>query len=244
MEPGSDHLESEEAARAIREHGEGDRAFDVVRLLQLARAGGFGQAMLAATLQPPLRLVPLEEIELYRAGAHPRPHLRPEGVLDELVRRHAFAMLVRDGTRPKSSRHPGLLRCDLRVEGVPAAAARGARFAVSVHAVNTGDTTWTARPSRRGGFVTAGCKLTFPNGRLIDDTLGRTFLPHDVPPGEAITVAMSVALPDDLEAGQYILRFDLVDEQVCWFSDVSGSTVVARVLTIDIAGTSAGRGEG
>ncbi|MGH9174966.1 MAG: class I SAM-dependent methyltransferase, partial [Vicinamibacterales bacterium] len=76
-EPGLDHLEVEETRRAIRECGDDDRAFDVLSFLTLARERGFTQAMLTATLQPPLRLLPLEEIELYRSGRHPRPHLTP-----------------------------------------------------------------------------------------------------------------------------------------------------------------------
>lgn len=232
VEPGADHLDAEETKRAMREHGEDDRAFDVLGFLRLARGGGFRHAMLTATLQPALRLLPLEEIDVYRAGDHPRAHLRPEGVVDELVRRHAFAMVEKNGVRPKTSRHPGLLGCDLQVEGVPVAAASGARFAVTVQAVNTGDTTWLAQPSRRGGFVTAGCKLTNAGGRLISDTLGRTFLPHDVAPGETMRLTMPVSIPHAIDPGSYTLQFDLVDEQVCWFSDVSPGSAVARVLVL------------
>jgi len=231
-EPGLDHLEAGETKRAIREHGEDDRAFDVLSFLGLARTRGFGHAMLTATLQPPLRLLPIEEIDLYRSGQHPRAHLTPQGVLDELQRRHPYAMLQRDGARPRTSRHPGILTCALRIEGAPVESVRGARVSVVAHAVNTGDTTWSAAPARRGGFVTIGCKLMAFGGRVLNDTLGRTFLPDDVPPGDACTVRVSIELPLDIPAGRYELFFDLVDEQICWFSDLSPTTTTVRSTII------------
>lgn len=232
VEPGLDHLQAAETRRALHEHGEDDRAFDVMAFLTAARERGFKRAMLTATLQPPLRLLPLEEIELYRSGQHPRHHLTPAGVVDELHHHHPYAMLERDGMRPKTSRHPGVLTCELRVDGVPTEATSGAEIRVTAHAMNTGDTVWTAKPVRRGGFVTVGCKLMTAGGRLLNDTLGRTFLPHDVEPGAAIEIQMSVVLPIELAAGPYLLLFDLVDEPICWFSDASPATVVSHTVAV------------
>jgi SAM-dependent methyltransferase len=226
VEPGLDHLKSRETQKAIREHGEDDRAFDVVKFLQESRGCGFRNAMLTATLPSALRLLPVEEIELYRSGQHPRLHLRPAGVLEELERRHAFAMIERDGVRPKTSRHPGELSCALRADGVPTHAARGSRFEFVAHAINTGDTMWEKKPSRLGGFVTVGCKLLSVEGRLLNDRLGRTFLPHDVGPRESISLVVSVDIPEDLPSGEYRFQIDLVDEQICWFGDLGGSVLV------------------
>lgn len=211
-EPGLDHLEAEETKRAIREHDEDDRAFDVLSFLTAAREHGFQEAMLTATLQPPLRLLPIEEVELYRSGQHPRVHLTPKGVVEELHHRHPYAMLVREGVRPKTSRHPGLLSRELRVDDVPASVVRGAEVTVTVHASNTGDTIWTAKPTRRGGFVTVGCKLVAADGRLVSDTIGRTFLPKDMSPGDSAGVQILLEVPDDLRTGEYSLHFDLVNE--------------------------------
>jgi SAM-dependent methyltransferase len=231
-EPGLDHLEADETKRAIREHGEDDRAFDVLGFLKTARANRFQDAMLTATLQPPLRLLPIEEVDLYLSGEHPRAYLTPKGVIDELHRRHPYAMLVRDGVRPKTSRHPGLLRRELRVDDVPASVTQGTAVDVTVHALNTGDTVWSAKPSRLGGFVTVGCKLLAADGRLISDTIGRTFLPKDVNPGDDTWIHISLEFPNDLPAGHYSLQFDLVNELICWFADVSSEAPVARAIAV------------
>lgn len=231
-EPGLDHLDADETRRAIREHGQDDRPFDVLSFLKLAKETGFKHAMLTATLQSPLRLLPLEEIDLYLSGQHPRAHLTPRGVLDILQRRQPYVMLEREGVRPKSARHPGILKCDLRIDDVPTALRRGARFTVTVHAFNAGDTVWDARPQRRGGFVTVGCKLLTTEGRLVNDALGRTFLPRDVPPGETVSVPVTIRLPRNLTSGPYQLQFDLVDEQICWFSDTSTELAVTQRLVV------------
>ena len=231
-EPGLDHLDADETRRAIREHGENDQAFDVMAFLKMAKEHGFKHAMLSATLQSPLRLLPFEEIDLYLSGQHPRPHLTPRGVMEVLQRRQPYVMLERDGVRPTSSRHPGVLKCELAVVDVISVVKRGGQFTVSVRALNSGDTIWDASPRRRGGFVTLGCKLLTAKGRLLTDTIGRTFLPCDVHPGETINVHAMIAVPLDIEPGQYRLQFDLVDEQICWFGDVSPESPVTSSITV------------
>lgn len=230
-EPGLAHLLAEETQRARREHGENDHAFDVLAFLREARTLGFAEAMLSATLQSPLRLLPIADVDLFRTGRHPRPHMTEAGVLEELHRHHAYGMLVREGARPRTSRYPGRLDAQLSASLADGFAASGETLTCTIEAVNTGDSLWLSTPSRFGGFVTAGCKLLAPDGRLVHDTLGRTLLPRDVAPGGRIRLPMTIALPADLAPGDYTLRLDLVDELVCWFGDL-GVSPVERRLTI------------
>jgi SAM-dependent methyltransferase len=233
-EPGLDHLSSPETVRAVREHGENDRAFDVVEFLRVARAHGFREAMLAATLQSPLSLLRVEEIDIFLSGRHPRRHLTLEGILEEVHRRHAYAMLIRAGEAPKTSRHPGTLRYELVVDGVPHAAAAGGTFTAIARVSNVGDTLWLASPSVLGGFVTVGCKLATEDGRVISDALGRSELPADVAPGESANVIVTVSLPRELAPGIYKLSFDLVNELICWFSDL-GNVPITHSLRVSVS---------
>ena len=219
-EPGLEHLEADETRRARAEHGEDDRAFDVLAFLRLALEGGFADAMLTATLQSPLRLLPVQELELFRSGRHPRSHMTPSGVIEELHRRHPYAMLVRAGAKPKTSRHPGVLACRIHADALPAVVRAGGRFEIRARATNTGDTVWLAQPQRRGGYVRFGCKwLEAASGRLVIDLLGRTRLVADVPPGGHTEATLAVDVPATLLAGDYVVKVDLVDEFICWFSD-------------------------
>lgn len=234
-EPGLDHLLSPETQRARREHGESDRAFDVLAFLREARGLGFAEAMLSATLQSPLRLLPVADVDLYRAGRHPRPHMTDAGVLEELHRRHAYGMLVKEGAKPRTSRHPGRLDARLSTTIAALRVSPGESAGFTLDAVNTGDTLWLSSPSRFGGYVTAGCKILAPDGRLVDDTLGRTHLAHDVAPGGGVSTRISLAVPPSFPPGAYVLRLDLVDELVCWFSDL-GVAPVDLPLDITPAG--------
>ncbi len=220
-EPGLDHLEADETCRARAEHGEDDRAFDVIAFLRLALESGFAEAMLTATLQSPLRLLPVQEIELFRSGRHPRPHMTPAGVIDELHRRHAYAMLVRAGAKPKTSRQPGVLAAEIHVDPWPAVLRAGGRVDIRASATNIGDTVWLAQPLSRGGYVRFGCKwLEAATGRLVTDLPGRTRLAADVPPGGRTEATLTVEVPATLPPGDYLVKVDLVDEFICWFSDL------------------------
>jgi SAM-dependent methyltransferase len=219
-EPGLEHLEAPETKRAIAEHGENDQPFDVMAFLEGARTLGFSQAFFSATLQPPLRLVPVWDIELFASGQHPTPTLTERGVVEEIHRRHAFAMMIRDGERERTSRFPGVLRRDIVVDSVPATMHRGESYRLVAHVTNVGDTRWLAAASPMGGYVTVGCKFVQPSGRVMNDRAGRTTILHDVRPGERITVSIALAVPRELAPGEYELRFDTVNELVCWFSDL------------------------
>jgi hypothetical protein len=97
----------------------------------------------------------------------------------------------------------------------------GERVEIHARATNTGDTVWLAQPLRRGGHVGFGCKLVHAqSGRLVTD-LGRTRLDADVPPGGQTSATLVVDIPSSLPPGGYVLKVDLVDEFVCWFSDLA-----------------------
>jgi SAM-dependent methyltransferase len=231
-EPGLDHMHAGETRRAVREHGETDRPFDVMTFLTMARERGFAEAMLSATLQSPLRLLPVQEVELYASGRHPRPHMTPPGVLEELQRRHAYGMLVRDGERARTSRHPGVLRAAITVRELPRELVRNHSAVGHVELANTGDSVWLSKPSNLGGFITVGCKLLQLDGRLVDDSVGRTMLPRDVHPGETIQVDIAMTVPDSIAPGAYVLRVDLVNELITWFADLPGNEPQEFAVTI------------
>jgi SAM-dependent methyltransferase len=223
-EPGLRHLEMQETKRAIAEHGENDRPFDVLAFLRTARTEGFAHALLPATLHTPLRLVPVEEVDLFASGQHPHPQLTERGVLRELHEHHAFALLIREGEREKTSRLPGLLRADVHVLDVPQVMTRERPYSVRALIRNTGDTRWMWAPSPMGGYVTVGCKLALPTGRVVRDDIGRTLLPADVAAGGEVTVDVKLVVPSSIAPGSYRLHFDLVDELICWFSDLPHNT--------------------
>ncbi len=123
------------------------------------------------------------------------------GVIDELHRRHAFGMLVKEGARGRTSRYPSVLRAQPSINSVQTHMIRERPYRILVESTNAGDTVWLSGRNKLGGHVTVGCKLQRPDGFLISDTLGRTPIPADLAPGGKATVAVDIALPLTLRPG-------------------------------------------
>ena len=96
---------------------------------------------------------------------------------------------------------------------------------------NTGYVAWKARGRRFGGQVTCGLKVLDAHGDIVREDLGRTPLPHDVPPCGELSIEMRVA--PGLAAGRYTLRYDMVVEGVTWF-EFQGSPCVERTLDVTV----------
>jgi len=113
----------------------------------------------------------------------------------------------------------------------PAAAAASAftfgpnTFSVSV--TNTGTRTWSAAGPTPVHL--ASHWLTAAGAMIVWDG-ARASLPADLAPGQSAVVALPVTAPSD--AGAYLLRLDLVEEGVAWFS---AQGVPARDVPITVS---------
>jgi hypothetical protein len=118
-------------------------------------------------------------------------------------------------------------RADFLVEGGPATVRVGQRFTVPLRLRNTGALGWRNRGARP--FRVAYHWEPVDRASTVGDYEGlRTDLPADVPPGgsiEVLAVARGPALP-----GDYRLRWDLLEEQVTWFSDRGNPTPTQPVV--------------
>ena len=80
---------------------------------------------------------------------------------------------------------------------------------------NTGDTLWLVSRSAPKGTVRLGVKILAEGGELIDEVHGSPSLSRAVAPGETVSLTIVRAAPND--AGQYKLKIDLLDQDICWF---------------------------
>jgi hypothetical protein len=67
------------------------------------------------------------------------------------------------------------------------------------------------------------------SGAVIDRDYERAWLPHDVAPGDAVDVPITLRAP--AEPGRYALKFDLVCEGIDWFES-HGSPVTITPLVV------------
>lgn len=156
----------------------------------------------------------------------------PRAIADCLVQSHSIFVLVVPGERPPTSARPRSLRADwVTLEPLPAVACAGQELRARFRVRNSGDTLWLSQPRELGGHVTLGIKLILSTGRLVSDGLQRTFLERDVPVGSDVELAAHFQLPADLPPGHYVVRFDLVTEQIAWFEQ-RGSPVVECPLEV------------
>lgn len=110
----------------------------------------------------------------------------------------------------------------------PRVMSAGARQVVPVELRNSGTTTWTVSaptPFRLGyrWFLVDGKPYT-----VEQDLEYHTQLPKEVATWETVTVPAQLRVPS--KPGNYILRWDMVHEQVTWFSDQGSPTLEASIL--------------
>jgi len=97
---------------------------------------------------------------------------------------------------------------------VLALAATGAQTGVPMVLVNTSNFTWPAGGANPIRLSYHWWSLTTNKTILWEGP--RTLLPADVPPGGSVSVSGTVQFP--ATAGPYLLRWDMVEEGVSWFS--------------------------
>lgn len=117
------------------------------------------------------------------------------------------------------SRRPGLLRA--RIALTPGGCNRlapGQGLDMELEIENTGDTLWLAGRETRTGIVMPGVRIWDDAGTLVSEFHGEPPLPRAVAPGE--TVRLKIEHDAPRRSGSYTLKFDLVDQHVCWFEDV------------------------
>jgi SAM-dependent methyltransferase/glycosyltransferase involved in cell wall biosynthesis len=119
------------------------------------------------------------------------------------------------------SRDPRTLRARISLsQPATTVIAPGLTLNVELEIENAGDTLWLAGREAHTGIVMPAVRVIDANGILIRETHGEPPLPHAVAPGETVRVKLECQAPQ--RPGRYTLKFDLVDEQICWF-EATGS---------------------
>jgi hypothetical protein len=119
-------------------------------------------------------------------------------------------------------------RASVAAAPIPALQA-GQWITVPVTLHNDGLMTWEAAgvlPIHLGYHWMSATEDTY-----LDFDGARTPLPHDIAPGETVSVDALVRTPE--EPGRYRLQWDMVHENVTWFDRKQGMTAEVREYTIE-----------
>lgn len=115
-------------------------------------------------------------------------------------------------------------RATLTPASPPADMRAGEQKTVTVHVKNASSVAWPADSPGDGGKFTITLRnrwLAADGEKVINDVDGGTPMVYDLPPGGDVDLQIKITAPK--EKGNYILEFDMVQEQVAFFHE-KGST--------------------
>jgi SAM-dependent methyltransferase len=225
-EPGEGHSETEKARGEILEFGVHEREIHALEAFDYAERAGFDDVRLVPN---PVPAISMTRKQLVRAMSSPAGrwmvlnndrlgYLAPYVIQSMLG--HPL-LVCRKGKRAVDSRAPGMLRAEI----LPKIKREGARISGIASVRNTGDTLWLAGSAQ--GHVQLGVQLLGADRSLILLDFARAGLAQDVAPGKSAEVALDFQVPDAI--APYVLKFDFVDEGVCWFQDAGSQPVYIAV---------------
>ena len=229
-EPGTAHAVQALSRFRMREERIVEKAVSLPLVRMLAMNAGFSRMRVV-----PLRGSAAYAFEYAATAADTRPL---QQMWDETLHlspgEHARFVLHKGDDPPPDTLLPadrllGRLQAQIVLERVTPTVKAGGAFTDRLRVVNTGSVTWKARGRRFGGQVTCGLKIGNSQGVPIREDLGRTPLPGDVAPGQAVEIEMAV--PGSLPPGDYSLKYDMVVEGVTWF-EFQGSPFASRLLKV------------
>lgn len=222
-EPGPTHSRSFQSQFEMRNFKVLEDDVDIQKIWSSARQVGFARLRLAV-YAPHTFLLTLSEFEDYLDGGS--PNKRFADITRARMQGLRLFFLQKAGQAPAlDSRSRAGLAAKLEVHVASATVKEGEPVTAQVTITNTGRAIWLPRSSKRGA-VQLGSRLLDASGRLLDIDVSRHPLtPGDgrsIAPGE--TVKLDVKIPSP-SRGSYILEFDLVSEQIAWFSMMGSQAV-------------------
>lgn len=225
-EPGRGHAKSAGSALEAASTGVLERELVLEEIAEEAIAAGFAAARVVIAPRSPLLELDAAELRPFMGGKHFSTYWR--GLTAALDGHHYLLLHVGD-PRP-TTRRPRRLMAAINGEaglqtGLPLTLHAHESRTIQVTAQNLGDTTWLAAAGRPG-WTRLGAHVYRAGGTMevVDFDWLRVPLPHDVGPGGAVTLA--VTLPPIAAPGDYTIVLDLVVEGLTWFAERESQPLV------------------
>lgn len=212
-EPGIGHSHHEHSVMEMN-HGILESDLELDHLYNTGKSLGFRQLdLLIQGVHPDVFSLPMSRLRWYLNGAS---WLVPADFV-----RHAIVTgpigIFSKSPYPASSLNPVSHRATLSTNLQELSVLPDSTYKLHVNARNDADTVWLSRTDRGIGSVTLGASLLSAEGLLVIKDYGRTPLPTNVQKGDKLSLTMELVAPSS--PGNYIVRLDMVNEGVCWFSE-------------------------
>ena len=215
-EPGPAHSRSSQSQYEMRNFKVLEDDIDMQKIWAWASKAGFARLRLAV-YAPHTFLLTLPEFEDYLdAGA---PNKTFADVTRERMRGVRLFFLHKAGFAPLDSRSRAALAARLEVKLASSSVKAGEPLTAQVSVTNSSRAVWLPRGAGRGA-VLLGSRLIEPSAQP-PEPVRHGLTPgsgRPVQPGETVQLEVTIAAPP--KGGSYVLEFDLVSEEIAWFSQV------------------------
>ncbi len=217
-EPGSIHSATRLSAVMIEQFGYIEKDIVIDQIFDLAIKAGFAKVFIKPFVYPELLTVGRDEWARIKRGDTAGTELDVKRICHIIEETHPIFILEKAGAKRTTSANPNILKARIDIKGFKFIPGRSSF--IDIHSVvkNEGDTIWLSEHREFGGHITLGVKVLDSTGRFLGEGKNRLSLPHDINPGEEVTLSGKIEL-GSLSQGEYTLRIDLVDEFICWFEE-------------------------
>ena len=223
-EPGPLHSKTPQSQFEMRTHGVVENDIDIHALWADAKQAGFTDIKLALFQVSPFCVDLIEFEDFLRGGKTSRKYA--EATRSFLENQRNF-FLYKGESRPRDSRYARGLTALVTIEPATVKAVESKVIELKAVVRNNSETVWL--PANAGlGAVMLGCHVYHADATVFRESYHWERLTADddrpIYPGES--VEFKVDLPG-LPQGHYLIDFDMVSNDVCWFA-INGSKV-ARI---------------
>jgi ubiquinone/menaquinone biosynthesis C-methylase UbiE len=224
-EPGPEHSRTAQSQYEMKTHGVVENDIDMQSVWQQAKAAGFTDLKLAVFQVQPFYVDVAQFDDFLKGGKTSRKYA--DATRAFLSNQRNF-FLYKGEPKPRDSRHRQGLLAAISVLPPETNVKSGETIVINASVQNNSSTIWL--PQSAGlGAVMLGCHVRHADGSMFRESYHWEPLTEDsrtILPGEIVQVKVKIP---GLPSGQYIIEFDLVSNDVCWFA-INGSEI-ARVAT-------------
>lgn len=231
-EPGPEHSLLPQSQDEMKKFGVIENDVDIKELWRDAEAAGFTDLKLAIFNVPPFFVSAKEFEEFARDSGITKKF---SDATREFLKNQRTFFLYKGTPSELDSRFPGELSAVIKISTPEVFTEEGKEIRVNAVVTNDSPLVWLPR-SAGVGAVHLGCHVFDQEGRALHNSYHwEALTPGDgvaIRPGE--TFPVSVTMPP-LPAGNYLLEFDMVSNEVAWFSQNGSPTVRIKLQVLPMA---------
>lgn len=227
-EPGPEHSKTPQSQYEMKTHGVVENDIDIREIWRLAQPAGFTDLKLAVFNLEPFYLDAKAFEDFLSGGRNTREYVRATRSFMENQRNF---FLYKGAPAPRDSRYARGLTARISVSATNVTVREGEPVKIKAVVTNNSIAVWLPRSAGLGA-VLLGCHVRHADGSMFRESYhwealspveGRSIFPDEI-------VEVDVQLPG-LPHGQYILEFDLVSNDICWFA-INGSETAQIILEV------------